>query len=266
MSPPRARSAGFGLDCSIRFLVGRRWPTFTSLDSERFYPAVGDNGWAVGPEWWPDGRYARSSVLADIYRIAYPSSAAPRSRPSDHRRLQNDAEFPLCLGYAALAVHALLGQIDPATILRASRSLGIAVGFDSGDFILLGQLTAEGLSPVEPIANAPEVPVGVVTALLQSASEDEIWLGLRESGRLGAGAPGRARAAEDRRGGPAVRLAPSGTRAPGRYFAGRPARKSGGPKRPRGRVRVCTARGSASRNINPGPHPGRFGADPEPRA
>ena len=185
-SPPRRPLSGLWFGLYNPILSGETVADLYVAGSERFYPVVGDNGWAVGPEWWPEGRYARSPVLADVYRVAYPSSAAAGSESGDQRWLQNDAEYPLCLGYAAFAAQALLGQIEPATILRASRSLGVAVGFDSGDFILIGQLTAEGLSPVEAIPTAPETPVGVVSSLLQSASEDEVWRGLRELARLGA--------------------------------------------------------------------------------
>jgi hypothetical protein len=101
--------------------------------SERFNPDPGDNGWAVRPAWWPDARYARSAVLAEIYRVA-------------HRKggLANEAEYPLCLGYAALAVRALLAEVEPALILGPSSALGVAVGFDSGDFVPLGEFGPTG--------------------------------------------------------------------------------------------------------------------------
>ena len=102
--------------------------------SQRFDPNPDSYDWAVDPYWWPEDRYARSTVLAEIYRIAYRKKG-----------LENDAEYPLCLGYGAFAVRELLGMIDPKLLLGKSDELGIAVGFDSGDFILLGRLTAAGL-------------------------------------------------------------------------------------------------------------------------
>jgi hypothetical protein len=101
--------------------------------SERFDPDPDSNDWAVGPDWWPDARYARSPVLADIYRIAYRKGG-----------LANDAEYPLCLGYGAFAVREILAQVEPSLILGESDSLGVAVGFDSGDFVRLGQLGPSG--------------------------------------------------------------------------------------------------------------------------
>jgi hypothetical protein len=105
--------------------------------STRFDPDPRSNEWAVQPEWWPESRYAESEVLADVYRIAY--------RPDG---LGNDAEYPLCLAYGALAVREALRSLPTALILGAVPSLGVAVGFDSGDFVLLGELTRNGLRPL----------------------------------------------------------------------------------------------------------------------
>ena len=48
----------------------------------------------------------------------------------------------------AFAVQRLLSEIEPAVILRGSDSVGVAVGFDSGDFLLVGRLRSEGLTPI----------------------------------------------------------------------------------------------------------------------
>jgi hypothetical protein len=103
--------------------------------SERFDSTPGSNAWAVHPYWWPESREAASVVLAAIYRIAYRDGG-----------LGNYAEYPLCLGYGAFAVRELLSLVDPAPILGDSDSIGVAVGFDSGDFVLLGELRRSGLA------------------------------------------------------------------------------------------------------------------------
>lgn len=113
--------------------------------SGRFDPDPNDNSWAVGPDWWPDARYANSTILADIYRIAYRQGARMAERKG---ALSNDAEYPLCLGYGAFAVRELLGQVPPEVFLGRSPSLGVGVGFDSGDFVLVGQLVLDGLVPI----------------------------------------------------------------------------------------------------------------------
>jgi hypothetical protein len=104
--------------------------------STRFEPHPGDNSWAVRPEWWPECRYAHSSVLARVYRIAYREGG-----------LGSDAEYPLCLAYGGLAVRDLLRAVEPSLILGSSPSVGVAVGFDSGDFVLVGELSKRGLAP-----------------------------------------------------------------------------------------------------------------------
>lgn len=114
--------------------------------SEQFHPDPQDNSWAVGPTWWPDARYAMSKVLAEIYRIAYTPGT---SKPNLGNCLGNDAEYPLVLGYGVFAVRNLLERIDPALLPGKADSLGVAVGFDSGDFILVGNMTRNGLVPFE---------------------------------------------------------------------------------------------------------------------
>lgn len=110
--------------------------------SERFELDPENNEWAVGPDWWPESRYANSTVLADIYGIAYRQG----TRGDEQKAcLGNDAEYPLCLGYGAFSVRELLSQVEPSLVLGQAESLGVAVGFDSGDFVLLGQLVMDGL-------------------------------------------------------------------------------------------------------------------------
>jgi len=119
--------------------------------SERFHADAKDNSWAVGPDWWPDARYARSAVLADVYRIAY----RQEGRTDDPEEcLGNDAEYPLCLGFGAFAVRELLGQVEPSLLLGLATSIGVAVGFDSGDFVLVGRLVRDGLVPIGVSPNA----------------------------------------------------------------------------------------------------------------
>jgi hypothetical protein len=99
--------------------------------SNRFDP--GDCEWAVGPGWWPEGRYAHSKILAEIYTIAYRKDG-----------LANSAEYPLCLAYSAAAVRELLNSPKIQSHTRSWGSPGVTVGFDSGDFVLLGRLTENG--------------------------------------------------------------------------------------------------------------------------
>ncbi|HZL38040.1 MAG TPA: hypothetical protein VFC78_22180 [Tepidisphaeraceae bacterium] len=77
--------------------------------------------------------------MAAIYHIAYDSDGPPGDR------LKNDAEYPICLGYAALVVRELLLAVDPRLVLQGGDEVGVAVGFDSGDFVSLGKVTNQGL-------------------------------------------------------------------------------------------------------------------------
>jgi hypothetical protein len=90
--------------------------------SERFEAVENDNSWAVGPDWWPESRYAESDILASIFRIAYPEGG--RGADLSALSLCNDAEYPLCLGYGAFAVRELLGMAEPALILGDSDTIG----------------------------------------------------------------------------------------------------------------------------------------------
>ena len=132
--PSKKKLAGlwFGLFNPVYY--GKPVADIYVCGSTRFDPSPDDNSWAVGPDWWPEGRYAHSSVLVKLYKIAYRKDG-----------LGNDAEYPLCLAYGSLAVRDLLRDAAPSVLLRSSRSLGIAVGFDSGDFVLVGKLSKAGL-------------------------------------------------------------------------------------------------------------------------
>jgi hypothetical protein len=128
------RGLWFGL-CNPYNEVGEVVADIYVCGSTRFDPNPRSNEWAVGPDWLPDSRYAGSAVLANVYRIA--------DRP---KGLGNEAEYPICLGYAAFAVREMLNSLPPALILRDSASLGVAVGFESGDFVLLGEYGPGGFA------------------------------------------------------------------------------------------------------------------------
>jgi hypothetical protein len=73
--------------------------------------------------------------MSAIYGIAYKKGG-----------LENDAEYPLCLAYTAFAVRDLLNVLDASVVLKAVGPVGVAVGFDSGDFLLLGRYARDGLA------------------------------------------------------------------------------------------------------------------------
>ncbi|MFY0562692.1 hypothetical protein ACN28E_02515 [Archangium lansingense] len=99
-----------------------------------------DGDWPCGPRWFPEGRYAHSKVLADIHALAY-AGTNPESG------LGNDAEYPLCLAYAALSVRTLAQRLDSKLLLGEAKERFLVVGFDSGDSMVIGRLCADGLRP-----------------------------------------------------------------------------------------------------------------------
>ncbi len=150
--------------------------------SKRFDPDPDDNSWAVDPDWWPATRYANSTVLYDIYRIAYRQGSPS---PDQNECLGNDAEYPLALGYGVFAIRELLGQIEPQLLLGRADSFGVAVGFDSGDFVVLGKLTSAGLKPIDPNAERPEVSIEPVLEGLRSSDGNKVFHAIFELRRLG---------------------------------------------------------------------------------
>jgi hypothetical protein len=104
----------------------------------RFDPDPTSYAWTGSRVWWPESRCAHSKVMSAIYRIAYKKGG-----------LKIDAEYPLCLAYPALAIRELLNTLDARLVLKALKAagpVGVAAGFDSGDFLLLGKYTRDGLT------------------------------------------------------------------------------------------------------------------------
>jgi hypothetical protein len=89
--------------------------------------------WIYRCQYLPQ-KTAGSAALRDAYRVAYRGTGS----------LGNDAEYAVCLGYATLAVKNLMADFDPATIPDRADRVAIAVGFNDGDFLGLGELLADG--------------------------------------------------------------------------------------------------------------------------
>jgi hypothetical protein len=83
--------------------------------------------WALSPTVNPDQCELESNVLSSIYQLAYGSDNG----------LGNDAEYPLALAYGSMASCEVLGRFLPGPGFRDLR--GAAAGFDSGDFLILGE-------------------------------------------------------------------------------------------------------------------------------
>ena len=86
--------------------------------------------WACDIDRPESANYLGSSVLREIYEIAYASPSG----------LGNNAEYPLMLAYGGIVVHAILAKNSLPAALHGLK--GAAVGFDSGDSIFLGEFVA----------------------------------------------------------------------------------------------------------------------------
>jgi hypothetical protein len=82
-------------------------------------------------------------------------------------------------------VRELVEQIDPTLILGESSTVGVAVGFDSGDFVLLGEVTKHGLTLPDPNYVPKPKSIGPIIEDLRSDDPKRIHLALIELPRLG---------------------------------------------------------------------------------
>jgi hypothetical protein len=99
-----------------------------------YSPSNGD--WACAPHLWkPKTAYCWSELLRDIYRTAY-------CRP-DRKGLGSDAEYPVCLGFAALAVCDALRGLDVGS---RAHECAVFVGFDDGDFVEISRPRGRALA------------------------------------------------------------------------------------------------------------------------
>lgn len=96
-----------------------------------------DFEWACDPAWLPDGRYAKSQILNDIYQ-----------RVNKAKDSVSSYQYVLCLGYAGLVLNQLATTLPLSTWLGKESSRALAIGFDSGAGILLGSFTKQGWNRV----------------------------------------------------------------------------------------------------------------------
>jgi hypothetical protein len=104
--------------------------TYIAGTSE-FDPGDESFEWACGPDYFPDGRYAHCRILEEIYQTVSGADSPAGAM----------GEYVLCLAYTAFAARELAKRIDKELWLGTSKQRGLAVGFDSGDGVLLEALS-----------------------------------------------------------------------------------------------------------------------------
>lgn len=128
--PPQASATGFWF--------GLYNPIRSGVTTSDIYVLGGTHD-AANIDWasqrvWPLGHSdAESRALAEIYRIAY---------CGEESHLGNDAEYPLCLAFAALSVRDLMTQAAKNPMLEPSLDRYFYAGFDSGDAVCVGAIRA----------------------------------------------------------------------------------------------------------------------------
>jgi hypothetical protein len=99
-------------------------------------PRFDERDWACWDDdsYLHEGRYAGSQVLQSLHQLLAAGGEAARDAGG----------VVLPLGYAGLAVTELCRTVDPGLLLGAAESRHVAVGWDSGDCIVLGTVRRDG--------------------------------------------------------------------------------------------------------------------------
>ncbi|PAW78088.1 MAG: hypothetical protein B9S33_19880 [Pedosphaera sp. Tous-C6FEB] len=140
-SPPTKTPGGiyFGL-----FLPGRPDGSivadFYLAATDEHDPADAECNWVASLDYFPPDGQACSQVLERIYQLLSGVSEGDR----------NAAEDVLCLGYTGFVVAHVLNAPDLRAWCSDGRAIPVAIGWDSGDVLRIGELTANGFRAHEP--------------------------------------------------------------------------------------------------------------------
>lgn len=127
--PPNTNGLWFGL-CNPYLDDGKPTSCLYLAGSDHFDASDHDFEWACVPNYFPEGRYSRSSVLTTIYRAL-----------SVHEGdVASQGEYTLCLGYSCMVVAEWCRGPQREKLLDECTLRGVAVGFDSGDSLLIDVL------------------------------------------------------------------------------------------------------------------------------
>lgn len=119
--------------------------------STKYRPDVETPDTFVRPAYFPERRYAGWPALAEISRLA------KRGKLADELHV----DYYAVLGVMALVVAHLMRTVDRKLLLGRSSERAVAVGFDSGDMLLLGVVRPAGFEPYQ--TRRPSIPKIVST-------------------------------------------------------------------------------------------------------
>lgn len=140
-APPPKTPGGiyFGL-----FLPGRADGSivadFYLAATDEHDPADAECHWVSSLDYFPPDAQAQSQVLERIYRLL----------PSLPEVVRTTAEDVLCLGYTGFVVVQALNAPAFRAWCAVGRVIPVAIGWDSGDVLRIGELTAEGFRAPAP--------------------------------------------------------------------------------------------------------------------
>ena len=85
--------------------------------------------------------YAESAALDQLYGLSYRTHDWRHPAPG---ALANDAEWPVGLAFGVLAARAIVEELTGRDVRAKSDRVGIAAGWDEGDLLVIGEITARG--------------------------------------------------------------------------------------------------------------------------
>lgn len=128
---------------------GEIWSDLELMATPGYDAADPDGAWMFAKDrFYPEDAAANSSALRSIYGMAHGSHRVGQKVPG---KLRNDAEWPLGLAFAALAVRTLVTGQTAANIDPRSQSIGVVAGFGDGDMLTIGELTTRGFQVQRPV-------------------------------------------------------------------------------------------------------------------
>jgi hypothetical protein len=146
--PPFPIRGVFVVLCNPGTEEGEIWADMALMATPQYDAQDPDSKWMFDRQrFYPDDALANSAALKRIYGIAFGSHQFGRKIPN---KLRNNAEWPLNLAYAALAVRKLLTGHTSELLDPRSPDIGAVVGFGDGDMVTVGELTASGFKVAQP--------------------------------------------------------------------------------------------------------------------
>jgi hypothetical protein len=142
--PPSANVNGLWFGLSNPILRGQPTSCLHLAGSTRFNPQQSPPEWASGPQYFPEGWSFFSRVLKTIYR------AVKESRDD----IGSQGEYTLCLGHSCLVVAEWCRGPMRAALLGDAPLRAVAVGFDSGDALLIDVLRRGDASAFAEVGHA----------------------------------------------------------------------------------------------------------------